>query len=340
MAILIGWSLLAALFADNPWLAQRALGLSVSSAVIFWVARRLGAAGFRRPLLAGAALATVVAAALSLTQAYGFESDYFSQNRAPGGTFGNRNFVAHFSAIGLPVLVYATVTARRRLARLAGALGTGAVVACLVLSRSRAVWLAVIVIVCVAVTATPLLASRKYWRGHSIGRRFVGLLAGGAVAALAAVTAQLADDSPYLDSARGLVDYSTGSGRGRFAQYRNSLEMTRANPVFSVGPGNWSVHYPRFAPRGDQSLFTDGMTANPWPSSDWVAHISERGVIATLALLGVFASLAIGSLLRWRDLGSADAVLAKLTLLGTLAAVLVVSAFDPVLLLAAPAFLA
>ena len=28
------------------------------------------------------------------------------------------------------------------------------------------------------------------------------------------------------------------------------------------------------------------MTANPWPSSDWVAFVSERGFVPTLALLG------------------------------------------------------
>ena len=48
-------------------------------------------------------------------------------------------------------------------------------------------------------------------------------------------------DSPYLDSAAGLVNYKEGSGRGRLVQYGNSLRMTVAHPLFGVGPGNWPV---------------------------------------------------------------------------------------------------
>jgi O-antigen ligase len=342
IGVFVAWSILSSLFADNLWLAQRALGVSLSSAVIFWTSRRLGAGGWYRPLLAAAALATVTAAALSLAQAYGFASNYFSLNRAPGGTFGNRNFVAHFAAIGLPALIYMTVTARQAVWRFVGSIGAGAVIAALVLTRSRAAWLAVIA--AAAAAAVPLLVSRQYWRGHAIGWRFVRLIAGGAVAAVAAIAVpnrlNWRSDSPYLESARGLVDYTSGSGQGRLEQYRNSLRITAANPVLGVGPGNWPVHYPRFAPRNDRSLSSDGMAANPWPSSDWVAHFSERGVLATLALLGVFASLALGALLRWRELGTPDAVLAKVALLGTLTGTFVVSAFDAVLLLPAPAFLA
>jgi hypothetical protein len=191
--------------------------------------------------------------------------------------------------------------------------------------------------------AVPLLYSRPYWRGHSIGWRFVRLIAGGTLASAVAIVVpnrlNWRSESPYLDSARGLVDYTSGSGRGRVDQYRNSLKMTAAYPVLGVGPGNWPVHYARFAPANDRSLADDGVPANPWPSSDWIAHFSERGPIAALALLAVFASLALGSLLRWRELGGPDAVLAKLALLATLAAVFVVSAFDAVLLLAAPSFL-
>jgi hypothetical protein len=81
------------------------------------------------------------------------------------------------------------------------------------------------------------------------------------------------------------------------------------------------------------------MTANPWPSSDWVAFVSERGIVPAVALLGVFAVLFYGSLRRWNELETADAVLAQLVLAGTIVATIVVSAFDVVLVLGAPSFL-
>ena len=343
LALFLMWSVASVLFATNYWLAQRALGVSVSSAVIFWAARRLGAEGLYRSILVAAAAATVCAAVIALAQAYGFETEYFSLNRAPGGTFGNRNFVAHFCAIGLPTLVYSTLTARRPIGAFLGSMGGGAVAAVLVLSRSRAAWLAVAA--SAVILAVPLAASRRYWREgrQRIGGRFARLALVAVVGACVAIALpnrlNWTSDSPYLDSARGMVDYKTGSGRGRMAQYFNSMRMAAANPVFGVGPGNWPVRYVRFAPARDPSITDDGMTANPWPSSDWVAFVSERGAVAAFTLLGVFVVLFVRALRRWPELDS-DAVLAKVALAGTITATLVVSAFDVALHLAAPAFLA
>ena len=341
-AVFVAWSMASALFATNHWVAQRALGVSVSSAVVFWGARRLGEQGYGRAVLIGAAVATVVAVTTALAQAYGVESDYFSLNRAPGGTFGNRNFVAHFAVIGLPALVFVTVTARRAVAALLGSLGAAAVAALLVLSRTRAAWLAVLAaMVCVIV---PLIASRRYWTGHHVGARFWTLALAAVVGASIAIAMpnrlRWASDSPYLESARNMVDYSSGSGLGRVAQYTNSMKMAVAHPVLGVGPGNWPVQYVRYAPTGDQSIGRNGMTSNPWPSSDWVAFVSERGVVAALALLGVFAALFFGGMRRWSELPDGDAVLAKVTLVATIPATIVAGAFDAALLLGAPAMLA
>jgi O-antigen ligase len=338
----VAWSLASAMFATNYWLAQRAVGITVSSAVVFWAARRLGAQGLHRAVLVGAAIATVCAVATALAQAYGLESDYFSLNRAPGGTFGNRNFVAHFAVIGLPALVFVTVTARSGFAAILGSIGAAAVSALLVLSRTRAAWLGVLVsVVCVAI---PLVASRRYWTGHHVGPRFWTLALASVVGACIAIAMpnrlRWASDSPYLESAKNMVDYSSGSGRGRVAQYTNSLKMTADHPVFGVGPGNWPVRYVRYAPANDKSLASNGMTSNPWPSSDWVAFVSERGPVAALALLALFATLFFASMRRWGELGDGDAVLAKVTAIATIPATIVVGSFDAALLLGAPAMLA
>lgn len=342
LALFLLWSVGASLFATNYWLAQRSLAVSISGAIVFWGARAIALRGSYRPMLVAASIACVCAAAFCLAQAYGLDSEYFSTNRAPGGTFGNRNFVAHMAVIGLPSLVWCTVTARRAFAALAGSLGAALVGAALVLSRSRAAWLAVAA--AVVVLLIPMIASRKYWRGEAhIGGRFarfaLAAVIGGMVSIVLPNSLNWNSDSPYLDSARGMIDYKKGSGRGRVAQYRNSLHMAASNPVFGVGPGNWPVEYVRYAPAGDRSLTDDGMTANPWPSSDWVAFISERGFIPTVALLGAFAILFFAALRRWGELENPDAVLAQCVLAGTVVTTLVVSAFDVVLLLAAPAFM-
>ena len=341
LALFLLWSAASALFATNHWLAQRSLGVGVSSAIVFWGARSVAERGSYRPILIAAAIAAVSAALFSLAQAYGLDSEYFSTNRAPGGTFGNRNFVAHIAVIGLPSLVWCTVTARRPFGALLGSLGAAVVAAALVLSRSRAAWLAVAA--CVVILFVPMLASRKYWSGAKVGGRFARLVLAAVICGMVAIVLpnrlNWSSESPYLDTARGVVDYKKGSGRGRLAQYENSLRMAASNPIFGVGPGNWPVEYVAFAPSNDRSLAEDGMTANPWPSSDWVAFISERGIVPTVALLGVFAVLFYGSLRRWSELESGDAVLAQLVLAGTIVATMVVSAFDVVLLLGASSLL-
>jgi hypothetical protein len=134
-----------------------------------------------------------------------------------------------------------------------------------------------------------------------------------------------------------VVDYRAGSGRGRLRQYANSARLTAQHPLLGVGPGNWSVRYPRWAPRDDPSLTPDRATANPWPSSDWVAVASERGLPALCAMGVVMVALAWQAhLATWRATDP-ERVLLGATLGATLAATLVVGAFDAVLLLAAPA---
>lgn len=341
IAVFLVWSFVSAAFSTNYWLAQRALGLSVSSAIIFWGARAVAEDDSYRGVLAGCAIATVLVAATCLAQTYGLDTEYFSGNRSPGGTLGNRNFVAHIAVIGLPSLVWCTVTARRSAQTLAGSFGVAIVAAALVLSRSRAAWLAIAATV--ALLFFPMLASRKYWSGQKIGGRFARLMLSAVVGAIVAIVMPNSlnwnSESPYLDSARAMVDYKKGSGRGRVAQYENSLQMSVRHPVLGVGPGNWPVEYVLFAPRNDRSLTDDGTTANPWPSSDWVAFMSERGFVPAIALLTAFGWMFLGALRRWRDLEDGDAVLAQLVLAGTIVSTIVVSAFDVALLLAAPALL-
>lgn len=147
-------------------------------------------------------------------------------------------------------------------------------------------------------------------------------------------------DSPYLDSVRGVVNYKEGSGAGRLIQYTNSLRVAMAHPVLGVGPGNWAVVYPKFAARGDQSLASDeGMTDNPWPSSDWIAFISERGIVATaclaMALLGLVIR-AISDLRRASGDGDLERATAGLMLVGTITVTVIVGVFDAVLLIAIP----
>lgn len=330
---------LSALFATNWWLAGRAVAISFTGAACYWCARALSRAGLSRSLVAALAAAGIIGAATALLQAYGVHLDLFSLNRAPGGTFGNRNFMAHLCAIALPALLFSTLRASSRQAVLRWAAGTSIVAAALILSRSRAAWLALFAGLAVFLLAT-LFAMRKRDGAFKLRRLLLVVIAAAAGSGAALVIPNALDwksDSPYLETAHSLVNYRAGSGKGRLVQYGNSLRMSLHHPLLGVGPGNWPVVYPRFASEDDPSLGPDGMTSNPWPSSDWVTFISERGAAAFVVLMLALLALITDALRAVRDGETEDARLSAAVLLATVAALIVVGSFDAVLLLPIPA---
>lgn len=337
-------SAVSTLGASNGWLAVRALGVTLAGAALFWSARAVARAGLGAPLVTGLAMAVVLGAATGLAQAYGLvTTSLASLTRAPGGTFGNRNFMAHLVAIGLPLLLFVTLEARSRTRLSLGAAGVCLGAAALVLSRSRAAWVA-------AGAAAAFLVFEGLWVGRLWGDRrlrtrvvrLAGVAAAGVVLALALPNRlNWRSDSPYLESLAGVANYREGSGRGRVIQYGNTLKMAVQHPLLGVGPGNWPVFYPAFMSRKDPSFDADDIIpTNPWPSSDWMAIASERGFPALAVLLLTGGFIALGAWSRVRRAARHGPALADLAIVATLLAIAVAGAFDAVLLLPTPTLFA
>lgn len=335
--LLLGYLLLSAVsvvFATNPWVGMRAVALSASAVMLFWIGRALREAGLARSLVNALAFAVVLAAVTALLQAYGLELTIFPRSRAPGGTLGNRNFVGHAAAFGLPLVLLAAFRARRFALAFPG---VAIVAASLVLTRSRAAWLACAVSLLVFFVAM-LISRATPWK------RVAGVVVFAIVGVVAALVIPNAlrwrSDNPYLESVQGVVNYEEGSGRGRLIQYTHSLRMAAAYPILGVGPGNWPVRYPEYAARNDGSLngSEPGTTFNPWPSSDWVAFVSERGFAAAMVLAIVLAMLFFRGWTQLRAENVEERWEAS-TLLATITAACVAGAFDAVLLLALPSFI-
>ncbi|MBW3534460.1 MAG: O-antigen ligase family protein, partial [Gemmatimonadetes bacterium] len=335
----VAWSGLSSLLAANRWLALRAWGVSFSALVVFVACRSL-ARERRWGALAGLAACVVLAAALGAAQAYGVDWPWLADSRAPGGTFGNRNFLAHVAAIAAPGLLVLVLRSRHPARAAAGMVGLAVLAVAVVLTRSRAAWLA-------GLTGLAVVALTMMW-GRWRAARPGGVRALAAAAILAAAVAaavavpnrlQWTSDAPYAHTLGRIADYREGSGRGRLVQYRNSLDLVRGRPVLGVGPGNWFVHYPRVTGPGDPAWSGHlAIPTNPWPSSDWVAFVVERGPLGALLLALAGAAACVRA---WTATGRGAAAdpWAAPALFGTLAAAGVAGAFDAVLLLAAPSFL-
>ncbi|MBX9928596.1 MAG: O-antigen ligase family protein [Gemmatimonadaceae bacterium] len=337
MLVVLAATAVGAVLATNGPLAARAATMTLASFTCFVVAREVARAGMGRGLVVCLAAVTVIGAMTALVQAYGVEFELASMSRAPGGTFGNRNFMAHLAAAGIPLLLIGAVRARHLTSATLHALGVAINAAALVLSRTRAAWLALALFV--ALVAVASVRSGAVFRTARTLKRLILL----AVAAVGGVVGALylpnsldwKSDNPYLDSMRGVVNYKDGSGGGRLKQYANSAKLFLGSPVVGVGAGNWPVRYPGVAPRNDPSLDrSSGMTSNPWPSSDWVAMLSERGVLAFVGWAGLMIMLFSTGMARWWDVdGALDARLDALALAGLVTVVAAEGAFDAVLLL-------
>jgi O-antigen ligase len=343
LGIFLLLSIVSSALATNIWVALRATAITASGLLLFAVGREMRDKGLARPLLVAVALAVVTACGMALLQAYGVETDFFSVNRAPGGTLGNRNSVAHLAAFGFPVVLVCALRAWRPVGFLLGAAGVAMVAGTLVMTRSRAGWLAFAAAVLILLLS--FLLSPAVRQNGRIWLRLVLFVPLAAVGVFGAVylpnSLNWRSDNPYLESMQGITNYQEGSGRGRLVQYRQSLEMSIDHPLLGVGPGNWPVRYPEYAADGDPSLdpSAPGATSNPWPSSDWVAFVAERGFPAALLLLAAAAMMAAAALRRVIRARDADEGLQSAALLATLVAAAVAGAFDAVLLLALPTLL-
>ncbi|MCI0434212.1 MAG: O-antigen ligase family protein [Gemmatimonadetes bacterium] len=307
------WSTLTAIPADNHWLAFRSLGITLSSVIAFAAARRVAHAGHASIVITGLSAAATVAAALGAAQAWGLEWEWLAGSRPPGGTFGNRNFLAHLLAIATPALVFSCLLARRRTAALMSLAGLMLVAGTVVLTRSRAAWLG---LACgLAVTTLGIVVARRrlsphHQDSHDEGphrdplrarllRMAAALVAGVLLATLLPNRLEWRSDSPYSETLAGLANYREGSGRGRLVQYQNTLELVRESPVPGKGPGNWFIHYPRVTAPGDPAFAgADPIPTNPWPSSDWIAFLAERGIPGTLLLLFAGGTAALTAVYR------------------------------------------
>lgn len=343
--LLIGYALVssvAAMTAPNGWLAFRAVGITWAGLACFWSGRAIAEAGLARPLLAVLAAVTVLGSGVALLQAYDVSLPLIASARLPGGTYGNRNFMAHAGAIGLPLILYLTLTSRTRWGVLAGAAGAMVSAAGLLLSRTRAAWVAV------ALGLVFLIIEGAWvnglWRERATRARLSLLLGAGVAGVAGALLLPNAldwkSDSPYLDSLVGVANFHDGSGRGRLIQWRNTLRMAKDHPVLGVGPGNWQVYYPLYTTPGDPAYDRgDPIPTNPWPSSDWMAILSERGILACALLAAAVGGLMFVGWKRSRQHGTDTEGLAGLAMVAVLLVAVVAGAFDAVMLLAVPTFI-
>ncbi len=357
LALFLTFSIVSGGFAaPDRWEALRAVGISVAGVAIFWSSRAMAKFGRRRQLLDLAALAIVLLAATVILDALGF--NYGLSVTRPAGTLGDRNSAAHFLALGMPLLflqAFETGSARRESLALSSLAILGAA---LLLTRSRAAWLAALsgtLLFAILLGLTP----RRFHPSLTTTRvmRAMAALVAGLILGLCIPT-QLhwKATHPYMESFENLAESNSGSGRVRLDQYHDSLSMLIGHKMLGVGPGNWKILYKARASDLTKNNSQDSTSAYRAPAertiwylpnrlnSDWIAFAIERGLPAVTFLLAALATFAVWSVISWSRLNitapGPDPSPRLLLLLTLVAVIVIVGSFDAVLQLPAPTYLA
>ncbi len=282
-------------YAVTPWML-----LAACFALALGTAWHDGVA--RERWLTWLAAAAVAVAALGMVEALGFGPPSL-HGRAPSGTMGQRNTLAHFLVLAGPVVWTCALRAKTWGPRVGWLLGAALMAAVVVQTRCRAAWL---------VGSVGLV-------GFAVLTRSVRVAAASAAAAAVAASLPLSlrwsSAHPYADTLRRLVEARSGSGLGRLEEWSASVETFFRHPLLGAGPGHWFVEY------------GVGRGADHFAHSDWVAVLVERGALGAAAVVAV----GLGVLASWR--GRGDFALVAMTL--AMAAGL--GLFDAVTQLPAPA---
>ncbi|HET8623755.1 MAG TPA: O-antigen ligase family protein [Gemmatimonadales bacterium] len=336
----LGWSALAAIDAPNVWWAANAIAVSAAGLVVFWVTRSLRDQGYERALLGIVSVAVVIVAVAALLEAYGAFA--VSGKRSPGGVLGHRNQMAHILVLGTPALLLFAMGVRRRVFVALTALSLLPITMALVLSRSRGAWLGGFAMLGLVVGTLPL-TGRALREALSFRRAALWIGAAGIGILLALQlpnSLRWTSKTPYVSTLRNLVEYESGTGRGRLLQYANTIRMIRDHPILGVGPANWSVAYASYAPPRDPTHKPDHVVPVwRYANGEWIGTVAEVGLPGAAMVF-----LAGGLFLReaWRRLRrgtDSHSVLSGLTLACTLIALGCIGLVDPIIRTPAGGFL-
>ena len=329
---LICWSvLLTPIFSIDRYNALRDTGRLSTAFLCFLFSKEVSLKSETRTIYAWLCVLVCTAALTAVLEALGVFHWISMPGARPGGTLGNRNVLGRLLCLAIPIYWRQLILSRFRSHIWLCFLGTTLIALTIVLSRSRGVWLvtSLLLAMCPAMSilCCPDLRKNLYSRTCVWAGAF---LVGGTAALF--LPNHLSWTFPeFVSSGRRIIDFETGTGRGRALQAQTTLRMIAEFPVRGVGPANWSILYPAYAQPGDPSYSTSAILPAPEvPRGDGLYFMAELGVIGFgLGVVGLVALLkCVSSLCVVRN---ATAQATATMLAGGTAAVVLLGLFDPVL---------
>lgn len=240
-------------------------------------------------------LLTLVAGAQGIIALSQYSGLAFTQFPGAGdmiGTMVNKNQLAAAMCLSFPFTLYAMYRGGL-FWRISGVIAAISSLAVIVLSNTRAAWMAMplgcfaaLLVLAVGVwTTRSLRASLVRHRGKLIAMVAVLIVVLGL---FSSPILRHSDQQSVLDRFSSIIHMSGRSTHERIALWEKSLRMFADFPLLGVGPGNWRLTIARY---GTDELTVDpGVTFYQRPHNDYLWVLTEEGVFALLCYLALFAT--------------------------------------------------
>ena len=243
--LLFGWPLITLWWVVNPVLFFGAIAVwalyAQAFASAYPISEREGDA-----VREGLAWSGMAVAVYGLAQRVGLDFVSIDPADSGGGFFGNPNFAAHFMLLGLCLGKWRGKNLQR--------LGIALLLAGLLVSQSRGAWLGLIL----------FWLLRRDRLPHPLGKALPLVLGLSLILFVSIFFRDLSQGWRYLRHPQDYIaeyrrepekpENRSPWFRGkrfslmtRWILYRNGLEMVKAHGLLGVGPGQFHIHYPKFA---------------------------------------------------------------------------------------------
>ena len=149
-------------------------------------------------------------------------------------------------------------------------ISVGLAILCILLLRTRGVWLGAFAMTAVAVAYYTLKGNAQ--------RRSIGLLAMGVIS-IGIVVAIFAAGSEKI--------FNSDTIQSRLHYWNASWEMFMDQPVSGVGGGQWKIEYPGTGLKGTNESVMSGQTSILRPHNDLLWMLSETGIAGAILFLAL-----------------------------------------------------
>ncbi len=287
------------LHAKNPYLATLPL-LHYAAAIVFYFFIRYTATDIAciNRYFYVITLSVVAVSLIGIAQ-YLFNLTWVPQIVPPASTLSNKNMAAHIISMSLPLGIGCLLISRTAVPRIVFLAGLFVIVLYSLYIKTRASWVAgIVILIVMALCVAPRL--RSLWHRHSRKRLLLPAAVGAGTVLLLIVFAQLkpaAMPVPILKESIGerflsITDFKEGdSAQLRIIWWKNTLQMVKDHLWTGVGLQNFKILYPRYhrAAAVDWSFKDEQQLTRV--HNDHLQMLAELGIFGFCAYAAVFISL-------------------------------------------------